>query len=65
MNSEPHYQYMTKKVTCWGLGGNDKIISQLQSEIALGWEIVSMVEDHWRGGMLRHVYTVTLKKLSH
>ena len=46
-----------------GLGGNNKIVEQLQPEISAGWEIVSVVEDHWRGGILRHVYTVTLKKL--
>ena len=56
------YEHKTTRVTCWGLGGNNKIVEQLQPEISAGWEIVSVVEDHWRGGMLRHVYTVTLKK---
>ena len=56
------YESKTVKVSCWGLGGSDAIIEKLQPELSSGWEIVSTVEDHWRGGMLRHVYTVILKR---
>ena len=57
-----NYVNKTVKVTCWGLGGSNAIIEKLQPELSQGWEIVSTVEDHWRGGMLRHVYTVILRK---
>ena len=56
------YENKTVRVTCWGLGGSDAIIEKLRPELSAGWEIVSTVEDHWRGGMLRHVYTVILKR---
>lgn len=56
------YENKTKHVTCWGLGGSDAIIDKLQDELSNGWEIASVVEDHWRGGALRHVYTVILKR---
>lgn len=59
---EAYYENKTARVTCWGLGGSDAIIEKLSSELNDGWEIVSAIEDHWRGGMLRHVYTVVLKR---
>lgn len=58
----PSYENKTVRVTCWGLGGSNAIVEKLSNELNSGWEIVSTVEDHWRGGMLRHVYTVVLKK---
>jgi len=58
----PTYENKTVRVTCWGLGGSDAIVDKLSDELDSGWEIVSTVEDHWRGGMLRHVYTVVLKR---
>ena len=56
------YENKTVRVTCWGLGGSNAIVEKLSNELNSGWEIVSTVEDHWRGGMLRHVYTVVLKR---
>lgn len=56
------YENKTTRVTCWGLGGSNAIIEKLSDELSHGWEIVSIVEDHWRGGALRHVYTVILKR---
>ena len=56
------YENKTVKVTCWGLGGSNAIIDKLSSELNDGWEIVSTMEDQWRGGLLRHVYTVVLKR---
>ena len=58
----PSYENKTVRVTCWGLGGSNAIVEKLSNELNSGWEIVSTVEDHWRGGMLRHVYTVVLKR---
>ncbi len=59
----PTYVNKTVRVTCWGLGGSNAIVEKLHDELKAGWEIVSFTEDQWRGGMLRHVYTVILKKL--
>ena len=56
------YENKTVRVTCWGLGGSNAIIEKLSPELSRGWEIASTVEDHWRGGMLRHVYTVILRR---
>ena len=58
----PSYENKTVRVTCWGLGGSNAIVEKLSKELNSGWKIVSTVEDHWRGGMLRHVYTVVLKR---
>ena len=58
----PVYENKTVRVVCWGLGGSNAIIDKLSNELNSGWEIVSTIEDHWRGGMLRHVYTVVLKR---
>lgn len=62
-HKQVQYENKTVRVTCWGLGGSDAIVEKLQPELASGWEIVSTVEDHWRGGMVRHVYTVILKRV--
>ena len=60
------YEHKTVRVTCWGLGGSNEIVNaivdKLGNELKSGWEIVSTVEDNWRGGVLRHVYTVVLKR---
>ena len=56
------YENTTVRVTCWGFGGSNAIVRKLQPKLSNGWEIVSMVEDHWRGGILRHVYTVVLRR---
>ncbi len=58
----PLYEHKTVRVTCWGLGGSNAIVKKLSKEFNSGWEIVSTIEDHWRGGILRHVYTVVLKR---
>ena len=56
------YENKTARVVCWGLGGSNAIIEKLQPELNAGWEIVSTVEDEWRGGIIRHVYTVILRR---
>ncbi len=61
-NQPIQYENKTMHVTCWGLGGSDAIVRKLESDLSKGWEIVSVVEDEWRGGILRHVYTVILKR---
>ena len=58
----PSYENKTVRVSCWGLGGSNAIVKKLSKNLNEGWEIVSVVEDHWRGGILRHVYTVILKR---
>ena len=58
----PVYETKTARVTCWGLGASNAIADKLSYELNFGWEIVSIIEDHWRGGLLRHVYTVVLKR---
>lgn len=61
----PQCENKTVRVTCWGLGGSNAIVDKLSNELNSGWEIVSTVEDHWRGGILRHVYTVVLKRIKY
>ena len=56
------YENMTTRVSCWGLGGSNAIIEKLHPYLSNGWEIVSTVEDHWRSGIIRHDYTIILRR---
>ena len=56
------YEYKTARVTCWGLGASNAIVEKLGPELSKGWEIVSVIKDGLRSGLLRHVYTVVLKR---
>lgn len=55
--------YDTKviKIRCWGRGTNS-INSKLYPYTSQGWEVVTMVEDRWQGGLLSPVYKVTLRR---
>lgn len=55
------YEQQTVKIRCWGRGQN-KLNKKLLSYTRVGWEIVSIVEDHWQGGMISPVYKVVLKR---
>lgn len=39
-----------------------QFIEKLHPYLSDGWKIVSTVEDHWRSGMIRHDYTVILRR---
>lgn len=56
------YQYNVKKIAGLGIGFSDHIFEKLKEEINDGWEIVAVIEDHERGGIVRQVYSVILKK---
>ena len=55
------YETTTVKIRCWGRSQN-AINSKLSEYTSKGWEVVSMVEDHWQGGLLSPVYKVVLKR---
>ena len=55
------YETQVVKIRCWGRG-TDSINKKLQPYTSAGWEVVSMVEDHWQGGILSPVYKVTLRR---
>ncbi len=55
------YEQQTVKIRCWGRGQgklNDKLLPYTNA----GWEVVSIVEDHWQGGVLSPVYKVILRR---
>ena len=56
------YDKKAVRVTCWGFGGSNAVIEKLTPELTLGWEIVSIIEDHLQSKAYRHVYTVVLKR---
>ena len=61
-NSTPIlYETEVVKIRCWGRG-QASINSKLEPYISNGWEVVSMWEDHWQGGLLSPVYKVTLRR---
>ncbi len=55
------YTHQTVKIRCFGRG-QDKLNEKLRPYTRPGWEIVSVVEDHWQGGILSPVYKVIMKK---
>ena len=60
--SQPiYYETQVVKIRCWGRG-TDSVNKKLEPYIRDGWEVVTMVEDHWQGGLLSPVYKVTLRR---
>ena len=55
------YETTTVKIRCWGRS-KDAINEKLSKYTSQGWEVVSMVEDQWQGGLLSPVYKVVLKR---
>ena len=58
------YETQVVQIRCWGRGQksiNDKLFPYTSA----GWEVVTMVEDHWQGGMLSPVYKVTIRRPRH
>ena len=55
------YETQVVKIRCWGRG-QASINNKLEPYISEGWEVVTMVEDHWQGGLLSPVYKVTLRR---
>ena len=44
------------------LSSRESINAKLQPYVSAGWEVVTMLEDHWQGGVLSPVYKVTLRR---
>ena len=55
------YETQVVKIRCWGRG-TGSVNKKLQPYTSVGWEVVSMVEDEWLGGVLSPVYKVTLRR---
>ena len=55
------YETQVVKIRCWGRG-QQSINNKLAPYTSAGWEVVSMVEDHWQGGLLSPVYKVTIRR---
>ena len=55
------YETQVVKIRCWGRG-QDSINAKLQPYVSAGWEVVTMLEDHWQGGLLSPVYKVNLRR---
>ena len=55
------YETKVVKIRCWGRGTNS-VNKKLQPYTSVGWIVVSMVEDHWQGGLLSPVYKITLRR---
>ena len=55
------YETKTIKIRCWGRS-QDSINKKLEPYTSEGWQVVSMVEDHWQGGLLSPVYKVVIKR---
>lgn len=56
------YETKTVRIRCFGRGKvalNDK----LEQYTSKGWTILSMVEDHWLGGLLTPVYNVVIRRI--
>lgn len=60
-NKPVSYETQVVKIRCWGRG-TKSINKNLEPYTKLGWEVVSMVEDRWLGGVLSPVYKVTLRR---
>ena len=57
---QPSYETKTITIVYWTKNGLDE---QLSPYISDGWEVVTMKENFWRSGTLRHVYDVVLKRV--
>ena len=55
------YEIQVVKIRCWGRG-QDSINAKLAPYVSAGWEVVTMLEDYWQGGVLSPVYKVTLRR---
>ena len=55
------YETTTVKIRCWGRGKTE-LTNKLSKYTDEGWEVVSMVEDEWLGGILSPVYKVVIKR---
>ena len=53
------YETQTVTIVYWTKDGLDE---QLSPYIKNGWEVVTMKENRWRSGLLRHVYDVVLRR---
>lgn len=55
------YEQQTVKIRCFGRS-QDKLNDKLSDYTKYGWEVVSIVEDPWQGGVLSPVYKVVLRR---
>ena len=55
------YETTTVKIRCWGRS-QEALNEKLRPYTSAGWEVSSMVEDRWLGGIASPVYKVVLKK---
>ena len=55
------YETKVVKIRCWGRG-QGSINNKLHPYTSAGWNVVTMVEDHWQGGLISPVYKVTLRR---
>ena len=53
------YETQTITIVYWTKDGLDE---QLTPYIKKGWEVMTMKENKWRSGLLRHVYDVVLRR---
>lgn len=60
-DSKVEYEQQVVKIRCWGRG-TGSVNKNLEPYTSKGWEVVTMVEDHFSGGWLSPVYKVTLRK---
>ena len=61
LKKQVQYEQKVVKIRCWGRG-KESVDEGLQPYISEGWEVVSMTEDKWLGGILSPVYIVALKR---
>ncbi len=58
--SQPlQYETQTVTIVYWTKSGLDE---KLSPYIKDGWEVMTMKENKWRSGSLRHVYDVVLRR---
>lgn len=55
------YEHQIIKIRCWGRNQN-QLQEKLQPYYSQGWEVESITEDHWQGGVLSPVYKVAMKR---
>lgn len=55
------YEQQVVKIRCWGRDPN-KLNKKLLPYTNVGWEVVSIVEDYWQGGILSPVYKMVLRR---
>ena len=63
VSAQQPIQYETKAETIRCLGRSQNALNrELEPYTSSGWEVVSIVEDQWRGGLLSPVYKVILRR---